>query len=247
MATDLIISGCISDQNGVYLNWKDPDAKNTYQYDIYGSWDDGRKKLLQSGLVIPTAVLPVDEYEFFLIKTLRRDGTINMSEPIHASQTSDKHRRLAEMIMKRERRYYEHHHGKLIATIYARINTGERCRRCWSAETGEATESNCPVCMGTGYNKGYVKTITNEPMLQVEINREPYDGAPPFNSVSRTTIALRSVSPQVIQERDILKIQSELWEAMVCNPLTTVAGITAVQQCSLALIPKDSIIYEVLK
>lgn len=130
-----------------------------------------------------------------------------------------------------------------IGYLLKRKTFGEKCPRCIDKATGKATDSQCPVCFGTGYNGGYYGPV----VLWVEFGEERIiKRVAETGMVSEVSTTARCPAFPDIQSNDVWmnKHTGQIYRigAEVAN-VAKVRNVPIVKQFTFSLVPTSDILY----
>jgi hypothetical protein len=173
---------------------------------------------------------------------------IYYSRPVSAlGQLSYKDRQMFLAVMRAEWVQLQAETG-IPGMIFKRKISGRECSRCLDYETRQSKDSQCPVCLGTGWIGGYYRPAPCCPM-----NIEPADASIHYDvnqrgPVTNTRFSARTLASPLLITGDIwLNLQnSERYRLMQIHPLVESKGIPVVYQVGMDRLPFSDIVYEFL-
>jgi hypothetical protein len=169
------------------------------------------------------------------------------SQPVRANgMLSRKDWLVARDIVRREylQQKYETTRGKL----FVRKKFGRACPVCLDWDTKEITNSDCPVCYGTGIVGGYYPVVDYNITTQPGWNRRIVSGEPPRGTHSDITKPTnRSVLYPAIDTRDVW-LRSDNGERYIIDSYTVIAqfkSVPLIVSPVLKLAPMTDIVYSI--
>ncbi len=131
----------------------------------------------------------------------------------------------------------------MLFDLYTFKTEGERCE-CYSEQHGNASNSNCQICFGTGIKGGY------EPRVQLYVRQKPAQ-----QSLDITTGGLRinnspgawTISDIHIKNRDILiNPQGQIFQVTSIN-INHAAGVYFHQELQMKELPPSDVLYNMTR
>jgi hypothetical protein len=168
------------------------------------------------------------------------------SQPFRANGLlSRRHWLVARDIIRKEylQQKYEGTYGYLLV----RKKFGRACPVCLDWDTKEVTDSDCPVCFGTGIVGGYYPAVDYRITIDANWNRRIIDGDPPRGTASDIVKTGRSVLYPAIDTRDVW-VRANNGERYIIDNYTVIAQVDAVPlvvKPTIKLAPMTDIVYSI--
>lgn len=131
--------------------------------------------------------------------------------------------------------------------LLKRKKFGVRCQRCTDWDTHEVTDSNCPICYGTGLVGGYYAGVEYWMTLQSNWNRRINVATPPRGTNADTNKAARCIFYPPIDTKDIW-VRADNDRRYIIDNYTSIAemrGVPLVVMAQIRLAPASDVIYNV--
>lgn len=118
----------------------------------------------------------------------------------------------------------------VLMDLYVRKTEGPRCSKCYDEIRGQAGDSNCTNCFGTGFEGGY------EPMCQLYVRQKPASSSLDLTSHGyslNSNPGAWTISKIMLKNRDILINPYGQMFSVVSSTLSHVAGYFLHQELQL--------------
>jgi len=156
---------------------------------------------------------------------------------LHDSNTDKFHRE----ILRRKRLVLDRYSGRTLYIIKKR-SWGTRCTTCWDPNLYRVTNSHCTECDGTGWVDGYYEPMAITAMINAapKLNQVTMFGEFMPSDAVLTMLDFPPLAPRdvVVDGRD------RRWIIMQVRKLER-AGFMIEQNCRLALISQEDIVYNI--
>lgn len=185
---------------------------------------------------------------YYRIRLLTADGQLYKSQPTQANGGLDRKSWLrARDIVRREHLQQRRIDGTQ-GVLLKRKKFGVRCPQCLDHDTNEVTDSECPICYGTGLVGGYYPAVEFWFTLPANFNRRLTIAQPPRGMHGDKDLqGARCVLYPQIDTRDIW-VQAATDERYVIDSYQVVAeirGLPLVAMAQLRLAPATDIVYSI--
>ena len=168
------------------------------------------------------------------------------SQPVRANGLLERRDWLvARDIIRKE--YLQQKYSGTRGHLLVRKKFGVVCPICLDWDTKEVTNSDCPVCYGTGITGGYYPAVNYAITMAANWNRKIVDGKPPLGTSSDIVKSGRSVHYPAIDTRDVW-VRADNGERYIVDSYAVIAQMRSVPlivKPVIKLAPMTDIVYSI--
>lgn len=178
--------------------------------------------------------------------TLTTPDSVYVSAPASCfGQLGEKDWLTAREIIRKERL----RHGKVSVDGYLikALRYGKPCPRCRDVMTQEATDNNCPVCLGTGYESGFHPPVPMQCWdLSPQIIQESQDLTIKGTTRENAYVNARVIGFPALNRDDVWVNAStdERWLIKTIQVSAAMRGVPLIYNVQLGLLPFNSSYYQ---
>ena len=185
---------------------------------------------------------------YYRIRLIDADGNVYKSQPTQANGGLDRKDWLrARDIVRREHLQQRKIDGTQ-GLLLKRKKFGVRCPECLDHDTLEVTDSECPICLGTGIVGGYYPAVEFWFTLPANMRRRLTVAQPPRGTFADMTHnGARCVLYPQIDTRDVWVKANTDQRYIIDNyqVVTEVRGLPIIASAELRLAPATDIVYAI--
>lgn len=120
-----------------------------------------------------TCSSPAMKNRFYVVQAVALDGKTYNSAPIHVlSALESCDYRIASQVVRKEWVHLRKSAGTK-GYLLKRRHSGTPCSTCLDADTGNASNTSCRECYGTGFQLGYYNAVPT--LIALGVNKKQYD------------------------------------------------------------------------